>query len=48
MKPLKASVAFTLFLFVLCCAVADELWGKLRHGKQWESGDGLGGAEDYS
>lgn len=47
MLPLKAIGAFALFFFILACAIASEAAGRLRHGREWESGDGIGSPEDY-
>jgi Co/Zn/Cd efflux system component len=47
MKPLSSAMAFALFAVLFCCAVASEAWGRFRHGSEWESGDGIGRAEDY-
>ena len=45
--PLRACLALLLIFGLLVCELGREAWGRLRHGRDWEPGGGLGSAEDY-
>jgi hypothetical protein len=40
-------IACALFAALVAAALIVEAFGRLRHGAQFESGDGLGAEEDY-
>ena len=47
LPPLRLALCCLLLLGLLCVEFARAAWGRLRHGRDWEPGAGLGHAEDY-
>lgn len=41
-------IALAILAVLFACALASEAWGRLRHGRDYESGGGLGCEEDYA
>ena len=42
------ALAIVVLGLLLGCALATEAYGRLRHGKNYEPGDGIGSSEDYA